>query len=338
MQDKLASKKTVSFKQPSADTPSVDASPSTGSPSPGPQKAPSLSKAQSVREVDSDDEDFQRFKNLKTDEDKDKISTRKSMIAGAGFLDKVFFGWVFNIIKKAQTNTLTVEDFGGLRDEDMIQGKIKMVEENFEKQKDKNIFLAVFQAFKWNYYYNFIGCGIHLVIHMFFPMIVGEIIRFMQDKEDTNLFYGFKLLVLLVALNCFLMLINVHTWYNNITTGCLSQKILTAMTVKKQLKLSTATSKNYEAGQIHNVRGATHRLTWFCYEASGFFMTPIWICYCTIRLFMTIGWTFIIGLSLMVFCYYFDKYFHRQIMDMKHEDQKLQEKRMNITSESFENI
>ena len=205
MQGKLTSKKTVSFKQPIA------------------QKA----KAQSVREVDSDDEDFPRFKKLKTDEDKDKISTRKSMITGTDFLDKVLFEWMFDIIKKVQTNTLAVEDFGGLRDEDMIQGKIKMVEENFEKQ-----FLAVFQVFKWNYYYNFIDCGIHLVIHIFFPMIVEEIIRFMQDKEDTNLFYGFKLLVLLVALNCFLMLINVHIWYNNITTGCLSHKILTAMTVK----------------------------------------------------------------------------------------------------------
>lgn len=32
-------------------------------------------------------------------------------------------------------------------------------------------------------------------------------------------------------------------------------KILTTMTVKKQLRLTAATSKNYEIGQIHALKG-----------------------------------------------------------------------------------
>lgn len=110
------------------------------------------------------------------------------------------------------------------------------------------------------------------------------------------------------------------------------------MTVKKQLRLNAATSKNYEPGQIHSVRGATHRLVWFCYEMSGFMMTPVWIVYCSIRLSMILGWTFVLGLSLMVVCFKFDKYFNKTIQDIRHEESKLGEKRMNITSESFENV
>ena len=37
-------------------------------------------------------------------------------------------------------------------------------------------------------------------------------------------------------------------------------------------------------------------------------------------------------------CYRFDKYFHRQLAEEHHEQSKLNEKRMNLTSESFENI
>lgn len=169
----------------------------------------------------------------------------------------------------------------------MIQGKITEVENIFDAQKpgEKNIFIAIMTVFKWNFIWSFVGNGIHVVAHMAFPIIIGKIVTFMDDKDNHDFSYGISLMMVLGLINSFLMLINCHTWYNNITTGCLSQKILTAMTVKKQLRLNTATSKNYEAGQIHSVRGATHRFVWFCYEASGFMTTPLWITYCVIRLF-----------------------------------------------------
>lgn len=135
-----------------------------------------------------------------------------------------------------------------------------------------------------------------------------------------------------------MMLLDCHTWYNNLTTGCMAQKIVTAMTVKKQLKLTAATSKNYESGQIHAVRGATNRMIHFCWEINHFVTTPIWLAYCSFRLLQKVGPTFIIGLSLFVICYYFDRYFHRTLAEEHHEQSKLHEKRMNLTSESFENI
>jgi len=175
-------------------------------------------------------------------------------------------------------------------------------------------------------------------LHMTFPICINKIVTFMEDKNRTDFDYGIKMLLMLIFLNILMYLLDVHTWYNNLTTGCMSQKIITAMTIKKQLKLTAATSKNYETGQIHSVRGATHRLVHFCWEFSHFVTTPIWIVYCTSRLFMAIGPTFLIGLSLMVVCSRFDKYYRKLLSDENHEAGKLNEKRMNLTSESFENI
>lgn len=53
---------------------------------------------------------------------------------------------------------------------------------------------------------------------------------------------------------------------------------------------------------------------------------------------MAVGPSFIVGLSMMLICYKFDKYYRRLMADEYHEQSKLHEKRMNITSEAFENI
>jgi ABC-type bacteriocin/lantibiotic exporter with double-glycine peptidase domain len=53
---------------------------------------------------------------------------------------------------------------------------------------------------------------------------------------------------------------------------------------------------------------------------------------------LKIGPSFIIGLSLFVICYYFDRHFHRKLSQEHHEQEKLKEKRLNLTTEAFENI
>jgi hypothetical protein len=128
---------------------------------------------------------------------------------------------------------LTIEDLGGLREDDCIQGRLLKVEEVFNSQKEKNIFLAVMIAFKDRFMWASFGVLGDTCIHMTYPMIVNEIVRFMQDKEDANFYYAIRLITLLVCLNIIMMLMACHNWYNNLTTGCMAQKIITAMTVKK---------------------------------------------------------------------------------------------------------
>lgn len=76
----------------------------------------------------------------------------------------------------------------------------------------------------------------------------------------------------------------------------------------------------------------------FCWEINHFITTPVWLIYCSIRLFQKVGFTYLIGLTLFYLCFRFDKYFHRELAEEHHQQSKLNEKRMNLTSESFENI
>lgn len=46
--------------------------------------------------------------------------------------------------------------------------------------------MAVVQVFKDRYIFSMMGIGVHLLMHMSYPMIIAEIVRFMQDKEETN--------------------------------------------------------------------------------------------------------------------------------------------------------
>ena len=47
------------------------------------------------------------------------------------------------------------------------------------------------------------------------------------------------------------------------------------MIMKKMVRMTTATSKNYETGQIHGVKGCSHRLIGFVWELTHLVMTPV---------------------------------------------------------------
>lgn len=143
---------------------------------------------------------------------------------------------------------MTLEDFGGLRDDDRIEDKIRKVEAEFQAQKTKNIFLAVVTAFKGRFIFGFLCCIINMLVHMSFPVIITEIIKYMQDKDNNDFMYGFRLIALLVFLNIFMHMFDCHGWYNNINTGTQSAKCLKALVHRKMLRLTAATSKNYEPG------------------------------------------------------------------------------------------
>ena len=102
--------------------------------------------------------------------------------------------------------------------------------------------------------------------------------------------------------------------------------------------MTASTNKNYAEGQIESVRGSTHRLIWFCYEVAHFITTPLYLIFCVYKLFNMMGWTFMVGLSLMVICLYLDRRFHDNMHETNYKCHKLHEDRMNVTNEGFNSI
>jgi len=54
--------------------------------------------------------------------------------------------------------------------------------------------------------------------------------------------------VVLVINRFFKYLIDEHDFYHNLKTGCTTSKVIKSMVFKKQIRLTPATTKNYEEG------------------------------------------------------------------------------------------
>ena len=54
-----------------------------------------------------------------------------SLYGEASWLKTIFFGWCFPIITLGNKKRLKYADLGGLREEDLIQNKLEMVEKEY---------------------------------------------------------------------------------------------------------------------------------------------------------------------------------------------------------------
>lgn len=72
-------------------------------------------------------------------------------MGAAPWYKKIWFSWVFPIIEKAGQRKLTIEDLGGLNEEEMIERKLEKVEEVYKSQQNKNVMIACLTAFKRAY-------------------------------------------------------------------------------------------------------------------------------------------------------------------------------------------
>lgn len=262
------------------------------------------------------------------------------MIASAKWYQKVWFSWAFPIIKKAGEKKLSIEELGGLREEDLIENKLVKVEEIYEAQTKKNILFACLLAFKRDYIQSLCTQILQCSCDLVQPYILKEIIRLLVSTDfenDTNS-QIISWAVALVMGRFVKYLIDEHDFYHNLKTGCTTSKVISSMVFKKQLKLTPATSKNYESGQVHSVKGAAHRLTWFSWEMAGFIKTPIIFFLVMFRLCVTMGWSFLPSVLMMVACLQLDIYLHK-FLDYIHKDRhKIHEKLENATHDTFNNI
>jgi len=252
----------------------------------------------------------------------------------------LWFSWAFPIIKKAGEGKLTIEELGGLREEDLIENKLMKVEEIYQGQTKKNILFACLLAFKRDYLQSLFTQILQCSCDLMQPYILKEIIRLLVSTDfenDTNeqiIFWA----VSLVAGRFMKYLIDEHDFYHNLKTGCTTSKVISSMVFKKQLSLTPATSKNYESGQVNSVKGAAGRLTWFSWEMAGFIKTPIIFFLVMFRLTVTMGWSFVPSILMMIACLQLDIYLHKFIEHLNKDRSKINEKLENATNDTFNNI
>ena len=61
----------------------------------------------------------------------------------------MFYTWTFDVISASKERKLTKDDFGGIKEEDTIEEKVKQITEIYENQKEseKNIMYALAKTF-----------------------------------------------------------------------------------------------------------------------------------------------------------------------------------------------
>ena len=64
-------------------------------------------------------------------EEKPNVTDKPCLLGQASFYQKVFFGWCLPIINKARSEKLSFEDLGGLTKEDVVEVKVKKVEDAY---------------------------------------------------------------------------------------------------------------------------------------------------------------------------------------------------------------
>jgi hypothetical protein len=113
----------------------------------------------------------------------------------------------------------------------------------------------------------------------------------------------------------------------NIEAGFAFQKSTDSLILRKLLRLTSATTKNYETGQINNVKGCCGRLIGFVFEFSGFVMTPLQLITAVIQLYLLIGTSFLFGVSLLGICFYVDRKVREAQYELDFERGKTGEKK-----------
>ena len=67
-------------------------------------------------------------------------------------------------------------------------------------------------------------------------------------------------------------------------------------------------------------------------------MLPFWLLFYTVRLFQIVGYVYFAVLFMMYFLYKYNNYYNGTLAESKHDITKMQDKRLIMTQEAFENI
>lgn len=173
---------------------------------------------------------------------------------------------------------------------------------------------------------------------MVLPVIVRELTEYIQNPEAQDSSFGVKLLCATCVIQMAQYYLGEHCFQNNLITGFMAQQSIENIILKKMMRMTAASSKNYEEGQIHGVKGQTGRLVGFVWELSDLAKTPLTFIYCSYRLFSEIGVAFISSVALLVLAIRIRKYLHQQLYELHFENGKIHEKMNTMTHESFENV
>lgn len=266
----------------------------------------------------------------------------KSPIKSAGCCSRAFFSWAYPLIHFARTNQISIDLMGTVSPEDSALAQMLKLEKAWDRYRqgsDKNaLFKSVVAAFRREYLNAVFWNVLVACLQVTSPFILHSLIEFIKS-QDADTAAGVTLVVLLVGIQSCCYFISEHLKLYQRMIGVKSTNAMIAMIYAKQFRITSSTNKRFSSGEMVNfVQVDANKLAMLSQTLPYVMKLPILCSICFVVLFVYLGLSFFSGVAVFLVTFFVNMYLGNTTAKLQKEFMKKQDARVNITTESLNNI
>lgn len=257
---------------------------------------------------------------------------RACLQEGASLWSKLYWDWISPVVLAGEKDeNLRFEELGGMRKEDDLKQKIRRVEAILEERPSVDLDLAMLEVFRREYFFCFLVTSLQIAVYVARPALMTLLIRYYENKEETDARKGFLLVCLFIFVQWLEYLAREHNYYESGKLVWSQQHLIEGLIKNKSMRMSAAAARNFDGGKVNNVKTRSMPLAETYFDAQAFFRNPIMLAYFLYKLFSCLGWSFFGGGAVMLFLMIFDRYFNKTKQSMESRMNIMRDQRHNMT-------
>ena len=292
------------------------------------------------------------LKNINENEVLKKYSrlNKQDPYTSSGPIKRLLVIWAFNIIKLSNLLSLKPEYLGSLPEKLQSKNFINDLKEiwfikNYKNKKFHPLIRAAFVANKILLVYVMVSVFFRSIMEAIRLSLFREFMsRFSKETTEKKGFYSLFSQYQIGFLLIFFRIVHVLLWRKTTEYQCLLGYKVTAqfqsLIFEKLLKISPSSMKErVDTGQVINfIQSDSQKLTFLMWCSPDIFCMPIQVIIYCVMLYQILGGVFFCGLIILILFIYGNLSFQKKIKALIKVHVKLKDKRMKVTTETFNNI
>ncbi len=297
----------------------------------------------------------QNIKSTENEKEKELLEKYSSLnkqdpYTSAGQINRLLVIWAYNIIKLSNCLSLKPEYLGTLPEKLQSKNYINDLKEvwinkNYQNKKYIPLIRAACVANKLLLFLVMITVFFRSIMEAIRLSLFREFMsRFTNENNYTYYIYSFFSEIEIGILFILFRIIFVLLWRKTTEYQCLlSYKVAAqfqCLIFEKLLKISPSSMKErIETGQVINyIQSDSQKLTFFLWCSPDLFCMPMQVIIYSYMLYEILGGVFFIGVLILICFIYGNLYYQKKIKALIKIHMKLKDKRMKVTTETFNNI
>ena len=268
----------------------------------------------------------------------------------ANTINRLFVYWVYDIIKLSHYVSLKPEFLGNLHEELKSKNYINDLkylwfDKQYKNKKFHPLLRAAFLANKLLLFYVMINVFIKSVMNAVRLTLYRELMsRFTSENNYSYYIYSFFSLNEIAILYIVIRIIHVFLWRKSLEYQCLlAYKVSSqfqCLIFEKLLRISPSSMKErIDTGQVINyIQSDSEKLINLMWNSPELFCMPFQMVIYLYMLYSILGYVFLFGALVLILFISSNLYFQKKMKSLIKVNMKLKDKRMKITTETFNNI